>query len=219
MNTISYHSPGTLLLTGNGQLRANLYMKLGLVFTTYIPLRLSIANNVFFCPVTMLLKILLEFFTFGLIFYCPQKFSAIIIHSPFQSVMNILNNAFSCLSHEIIHSFHRLFIPPLHTSWKNWISEYNERQKMQSQGVKNMNRKIMWKYVQMGKQTALLPALYCLPGTQTGLDLSHVHLCLCCGGTAQGHLPVRRLYTHAHVCLQRGRQHFGVPLRKGPGLP
>lgn len=116
MNTISYHSPGALLLTGNGQLRANLYMKLGLVFTTYIPLHLSIANNVFFCPVTMLLKILLEFFTFGLIFYCPQKFSAIIIHSPFQSVMNILNNAFSCLSHEIVHSFHRLFIPPLHTS-------------------------------------------------------------------------------------------------------
>lgn len=45
-----------------------LHMKLELVFTTHIPIHSRVVNLMFFCPVTMPRKILLEFFTFGLIF-------------------------------------------------------------------------------------------------------------------------------------------------------
>lgn len=50
-----------------------LHMKLGLVFTTYIPIHSHVVNLMFFCPVTLPRKILLEFFTFGLIFLLPAK--------------------------------------------------------------------------------------------------------------------------------------------------
>lgn len=59
--------------------------------------------------------------------------------------MTILNKVFSFLSHEIIPSFLRLFIPhpsSHNASRKNWILEKNERQKLQSQGAENIGAEI-----------------------------------------------------------------------------